>query len=184
MIDDIKREFEIIKSDKAYEVYSDGYKANNTAMRGIFSKGVVNETLAFSVLKKNDNPLFVDIIELGYIAYALALKSCWLTGVAIGWFIKEEGEKIFLLNKKRIKVLLKHYSKVNLKEVKAEILFKNAGKIFYQDRIGWEKREYGKRFIYRKRLALRFARHNVYRIEPETDRQKADKRYTELVGEE
>ena len=44
---DIKKEFEIIKSISATEEYSDGYKANNTAMRGIFSKGVVNETLVF-----------------------------------------------------------------------------------------------------------------------------------------
>lgn len=173
---DIKKEFEIIKSCQASEEYSDGYNANSYPFRGL-----VNKTLTFSVLKRNDNPLLTDIIELGYIAVKLGLKSCWLNP-AIGFFIKGEGEKVQTLNKSWIAKLLKHFSKWNFQEIKEELMSKKRdNKIFYQDRIEWQKKEYGKRFFYRKRLAIRIATKFVYRIEPKTDSEKANKRYKQLM---
>ena len=161
---EIKKNCEIVKSDCSSEEYSDNYFANEN---GYASKGLINQTLAFSILKRNDNSLLAEIIELAYIASNIGLGS-FCVYPYVDHYLCLEGAVIRKIDKKFIGRIIK---KSNIELLKEEILKsintcrEMGDKVIYQERIPWQKKEFGKRYLYRKRMAIRVAKNDIKHIQ-------------------
>lgn len=174
LLDDIKKEFEIIPSAQWYEEYSDRTKVYNTTLRFYINK---------------EYKEICDLVELLYIGFFLIEQSNThgifnelsvykdlLTSIT-----PTEGAESKRLNIKKLYEL----DNINLSLLvgsRTEYYKNNGNKIFFQDRAAWEIRKFKRRYYYRRRLALWIAPLNTFRVEPMTEKEEADKRYTEMVG--
>ena len=158
LLDDIKKEFEIIPSIQVYEKYSDEEKIYNTTLRFYTNK---------------EYKEICDIVELFYIAIILSDRDYnngvfnSLKGSAeylLSNIICDEGmeskklniEEIFRLNQINISLLIGS---------RTEYYKNNGKKIFFQDRCAWEIKEVeGNRYYYRRRLYLYIAPNDVKHI--------------------
>ncbi len=173
LLNNIKKEFEIIPSMQWYEEYSNGIK-------------IYNDTLAFYLTKKDYNlkDYYFNFIELFYIAVNLVGENQYNEKLFKN-VLHIEASEIKKLDIKEIKEQIALYGEVNLLNLiqsKIENYKLLGKKIFFQDRVGWETKEWRKRYYCRRRLALVIFDNNVFRIEPMTDKEEADKRYLEMVS--
>ena len=157
MLNNIKREFEIIPSIQVYEEYSNGEKIYNT-------------TLRFYTNEKYKE--ICDLAELFYIASILSDKDNpqpqRLSQHLLNNIIHIEGaepqklkiEELFELNKINLSLLIGS---------RATYYKNNGKKIFFQDRISWEIEKWKRRYYYRRRLALYIAPNNINHISIEKE---------------
>lgn len=158
----LKKEFEMVRSNRMAEKYSDNYFANPN---GCFSCGLGNETLAFKVFKRNDKLILCDLIEIAYIGKELKL-GMWYFYDVLKQFIKPEGGLVKRFDLKVLKSSPLKEIELLSKDIKVrfDYLKKINKKVIYQNRIDWQRKEQGKSVFYRKRLAIRTAPLHVIHI--------------------
>ena len=177
-LEELKKEFEIVKSNEYCENYSDG---GGDGVAGISTEGVANETLAFilpidinaDMWFPSDEEVgkFQEFIELSYLANKLNLNSNYYDkGIC---FVKNEGEAISKISLESMKRYLLT-ADINMSNIISHLIdkiseIKESGKkIFYQDRLPWEKRIWDDEFErferscgFRKRLGIYICNKNV-----------------------